>query len=933
MKRLLFVVLIFFTFITATAQQLVMGTVRDGFLKIPLPEARITLMTADSVVVQDSIKVMMNKQGGGVRGESYFMIKLPKKTCTYLLRATLDGYDEAWQTFSVKAEINDPWGLDDPLELRRSRQKNLGEATVTATKLKMYYKGDTLIYDASAFKMPEGSMLDDLIRQMPGVTMNDEGEIFVNGRKVDELLLGSRSFFGGNSKVLLENLPYYTVKHLKVYEKENELSRGAGYDVMPKSYVIDVNLKEEYRTGYIGNVEAAGGTHERWLGRAFLLGFTDRLRFTLLANANNVNEKRHIGESGGWKPEKMPRSLLTTESVAGEVDYRSPDERVEETFTADFMHSKNDAETVQRRELFMDGSTPYTTSRSVATSHANRVLAKNDFKLYIPNKIYTTLNASFTYNNYRGRSEALTEDWLDDINTRLRSTSFNDGHALRVNFDGYVSPRNEAKKYLRPLVLTYSFNHRNEKNESARGFVTEQFVHPSVTTQYNANNFRSKETTGGVTLWYSLPLGKYLRVELTDRQEISKKYDRDNLYHPDTIALPSQLDALLAIADPRNSYESDYRKTENAPSLTLRWRKTVPGEMMPLEYISWNLDLGTRIQAERLDYTRNLTTQHKRRTTYGFTPMFSFTMRPTKKWGEHLDFRASHFNYRAANIFDMLDYTDDATPQVVKLGNPNLKGHAQTNVNIDFTDSESKRKGQQYHLSGGFTYYHRQTAQSVTFNPENSQYTYQPKNVSGAYSAVAQFDFTRFIDKRQRWSWQTTLRTNYNHSVDHVLQTGMTESTPNAVNTLKLSDNLWVQYQQNDFSVRATGDISWRHSEGRMRDFRTLNALDYQYGVTARYTVPRIKMTLSADATMFSRRGYGSSALNTDDFVLNASVSQPFLKGKLIASIEAFDVLHQLSATQYTINAQGRTETWNHSLPNYIMAHVVYHFSKNPKKN
>lgn len=108
MKRLLFVVLIFFTFITATAQQLVMGTVRDGFLKIPLPEARITLMTADSVVVQDSIKVMMNKQGGGVRGESYFMIKLPKKTCTYLLRATLDGYDEAWQTFSVKAEINDP---------------------------------------------------------------------------------------------------------------------------------------------------------------------------------------------------------------------------------------------------------------------------------------------------------------------------------------------------------------------------------------------------------------------------------------------------------------------------------------------------------------------------------------------------------------------------------------------------------------------------------------------------------------------------------------------------------------------------------------------------------------------------------------------------------------------------------------------------------
>ena len=92
--------------------------------------------------------------------------------------------------------------------------------------------------------------------------MNDDGEIFVNGRKVDELLLGSRSFFGGNSKVLLDNLPYYTVKNLKVYEKESDRSRAVGYEIDPKTYVMDVNLKDAYRKGYIGNVEVAGGTKE-----------------------------------------------------------------------------------------------------------------------------------------------------------------------------------------------------------------------------------------------------------------------------------------------------------------------------------------------------------------------------------------------------------------------------------------------------------------------------------------------------------------------------------------------------------------------------------------------------------------------------------------------------------------------------------------------
>ena len=117
-----------------------------------------------------------------------------------------------------------------------------------------------------------------------------------------------------------------------------------------------------------------------------------------------------------------------------------------------------------------------------------------------------------------------------------------------------------------------------------------------------------------------------------------------------------------------------------------------------------------------------------------------------------------------------------------------------------------------------------------------------------------------------------------------------------------------------------------------MRDFETLNVTDFKYGLSARYTIPKLKTTIFADGNMYSRRGYGSSELNTDDFVLNASVSQSFLKGKLIARIEAFDLLHQLSSTQYAVDAQGRTETWYRSLPNYVMFHLVYHWNRNPKK-
>lgn len=117
-----------------------------------------------------------------------------------------------------------------------------------------------------------------------------------------------------------------------------------------------------------------------------------------------------------------------------------------------------------------------------------------------------------------------------------------------------------------------------------------------------------------------------------------------------------------------------------------------------------------------------------------------------------------------------------------------------------------------------------------------------------------------------------------------------------------------------------------------MQDFSTLSAIDYNYGLSCSYTLPVLKTSLSADATMYSRQGYGSMEMNRNDIILNASASQSLMKGKLIVRIEAFDLLNQLSSTQYEVNAQGHTETWYRSLPNYVMLHLVYHWNKNPKK-
>ena len=408
---------------------------------------------------------------------------------------------------------------------------------------------------------------------------------------------------------------------------------------------------------------------------------------------------------------------------------------------------------------------------------------------------------------------------------------------------------------------------------------------------------------------------------------------RDYLYHPDTLLLPSEIDMLTAITDPSNSYDSHSHMFENSARVSLYQTakcKPYPDLPMSMEYQRWNIVLTLPVRHERLDYERGMIDTVATQNTVFLNA--SASSRLMSKDGKHdLRFSLSHNRY-SAQLMNRIGWRDDSQPLIVREGNPGLKGNVTTNANIDYFDKNAHGHQQSMHVGTSLNYQHRSTAQSASYDPVSGVYTYQPMNVKGAYTLKSTFDFSRTIDEKRYWSWQTNADAGYHHSIDHAMLTGMTASEENVVNTLTLHDGAYIQYNKGSLNIRATGDIRWRHSEGKMQDFETLNATDFQYGLSARYTLPRLNTTLSADGNMYSRRGYGSPDLNTDDFVLNASISQPFFKSKLIARIEAFDLLHQLSNTQYTVNAQGRTETWYRSLPHYVMAHLVYHWNKNPKK-
>ena len=270
------------------------GYLSDSFTRAYIPDVKVVVLRSDSSLV-DSAHVE-NGGYGGFKSSEYYL-EVPAKPAKYIIKATHPDYETTYKDYEIKYVARNRDFEVPAIRMKRIQRSNydkdggsLQEVVVKATKVKMVYKGDTIVFNADAFNIPEGSMLDGLIKQLPGVELKDNGEIYVNGKKIENLTLNGADFFKGKNKMMLENLPYYTVKNVQVFNKRTPKSEFLGRDVEEKEYTMDVVLKKEYRVGGTVNLEAGYGTDDRYKARGFGLRYTDQTRAVLFGGVNNLNE-------------------------------------------------------------------------------------------------------------------------------------------------------------------------------------------------------------------------------------------------------------------------------------------------------------------------------------------------------------------------------------------------------------------------------------------------------------------------------------------------------------------------------------------------------------------------------------------------------------------------------------------------------------------
>lgn len=888
------------------------GNVYDSFTRGKL-RAHVTLMRPDSTVI-DTTTCHTDEQGTW----SWYGFNVPRTAAKFIVKASLDGYHDSYVDYEIK-KTGRNYALQIPQHLMRRRSdggmKSVGldEVVVRGTRVQIAYRGDTIVYDAAAFNLPEGSMLDGLIRQMPGAEIKDNGDIYVNGKKIDNLLLNGKEFFKGDNRIMLENLPYFTVKNVKVYHKSTERSEFVGHDIEEKEYVMDVKLKREYAKGYIANVEAGAGTEDRWTGRAFGLIYTDHTRASVFANLNNINEDRKPGSDGGWKPSNMPRGLLKTRMAGVNINTEDREKTVKDMFTATLTWKDADNRQSSATETFASAGSIFGGSSSARLGDDFQLRADNQFQLP---ELGLSINSGIEYND--GRSTSWSRD--STFTTTLINSSYSLGSSLNRNIHIY---NNVAwyHDFAWGDFMTLDLHCSYDRSKPAESFDLTRTGYAATGTHDLRNSYTDSHSSGysynaEAQYYFILPNKWRINPIFTYSQEqrsLTNGYYRldrfDNERYEEFGLLPSTRDSLDMVIDAGNSHTETKltRRLYGAVSFSRFSDNIMAAITFPIDHT-----------AERMNYHHAALDTTARRSLTAFQPNIWFNV-----WGKtSFEFRY-RYNVTQPEFASLMPVVNDSDPLSIRINNPELRNSKTHKVNGRITFSNDSI-GSSVYISFDFTSTRDARGTRTTYNPATGAYTRTADNVDGNWSGSLGAGWQRPIDSKKRLRLDISGSVKYEHSVDFDIAYDTDAGALSRVDNVYTRLNGKLSYRLGKLSIAAVSRLAMRNSTGDREDFDRIDTYDYQYGGNAQYTIPLLNITLATDINMYSRRGYSSPSMNTDDLVWNAQLSRSFLKGRLTAKLQAFDMLHRLTNVRYAINAQGRTETRYNCIPRYVMLTAAY---------
>ena len=874
--------------------------------------------------------------GMATTSEGYY--RLQARPGKYVLRFSYIGYttqDIPVQVSSTPVRMKEVTLQTDAVLLK--------EAVVTAQAPQVQVVEDTIQFNSSAYRTPQGAVLQDLVEKLPGAEVDESGNVKINGKDISKVMVNGEEFFGGDVSTALKNLPVEMIDKLKTYDKKSDLARITGIDDGEEETVLDLTVKKEMNTGWFGNVDGAIGTKDRYSARGMINYFRGSTQVSLIGSMNNVNDQGFSGGGGG--PRWNRNNGLTTRKWVG-MNFFTKNDKIELGGSARYNYTGNDVNSIGSTEDFLTSGNSFSNSNSQARNNSKDFHA--DFRMEWKPDTMTNIifrpNVSFSKtdnlsnsesgtfnsdpyslvdepNDYLNLEKIMMDDPLEDIRVNaINSGTLTDGKDLSVN--GTLQVNRKLSSTGRNLTFRGRFSYGDNVNKQYTESETHYFqllnylqTGDSILIRNQYIHTPTKDFNYRAQLTYSEPIAKNTFLQFSYQfqymysESDRRTYDLYNngLYNwgigdplPDNYE-SSEVDSLGRYAE--------YRYYNHDASVALRFIRE-----------KWQLSAGMSFQPQHtvLSYKRGDYMVDTARNVFNFAPNIDFRYRFSKVSQLRFFYRGRSSQPSMENL---LPITDNSNPQNIRVGNPGLKPSFSHNLRLFYNTYDAKKqRGIFSHAS--FQATQNSISNSRVYNEATGGWTTTPKNINGNWNLFGMFGFNTAL-KDKRFNISTFTNVMYQNNVGYLTDTQTRVEQKNTTTNLNLNERLRASFRNDWLEVGLNGTVGYTIERDRLTPSNNQKPYTFSYGGFTNITAPW-NMSLSTNLSNQSRRGYRDNSMNRNELIWNAQISQTFLKGDATLSLEFYDILHQQSNITRSLTSSGRSVYEYNGVNSYCMLRFIY---------
>ena len=935
MKRSILSMLLMLVAIASLAQErLISGKITDRDTKDPVEQVTIQLLKTDSTYVSGAIS---NERG-------LFHVNAPANG-KYLLKITSVGYKPTVKRIQISEDKNLAMGNvvigADAIMLKG--------AVVTAMAQKVSLKEDTFVYNSAAYRTPEGSVVEELVKRLPGAEVSDDGTIKINGKEVKKILVDGKEFMTGDTKTALKNLPTSIIDKIKAYDEKSDLSKVTGIDDGEEQTVLDFGVKKGMNKGVISNIDLGVGNKNRYNMRGMGGYFANNNRFMLFANANNTSDRGFGGGPGRgfWGG---ANGLNASKMIGANYNYELKDKFKFNT-SLRWNHSDGDVWSSRSSENFMGTSSSFSNSLSQSYSRSNswngnirlewmpdsmtNILFRPSISWSSSDGLSGSQSASYNKDPYTiTTKDPLSEEGIEEmekaeamVNSQLTNgITYSDNN----NINGMLQVNRKLGNKGRNITFRVDAKYTDNDSKSislnnAKLYLVQTAEGKDSTYQTNRYNLTpSKNYSYAGQLTYSEPLWKATFLQFSYKFTYSYSKSDRSTYDFSKYAMSGDHEyrGWDSYLNPFAGHLNDYRDDNLSRFSEYRNYNHDIQVMMRFIRQKYNLNFGVMVQPQQSKYIQDYQGVHVDtvRNVVNVSPTLDFRYRFSKMSNLRINYRGTTSQ---PSISQLLDITDNSDPLNISMGNPGLKPSFTQNFRLFYNNFvQNHNKGIMTFVN--FSTTNNSISNKVTYDETTGGRITRPENINGNWNAMGAFMFNCSIDSAGVWTINTGAHANYNNYVSYLSLDKKSDSQKNTTRSITWRQNLSFSYRNDWAEFSLDGTLTYNKAKNKLQPTSNLETWQFSYGPSMTLTAPW-GTSLNSSLSINSRRGYNDSSMNTDEFVWNAQLSQGFLKGKpLTIMLQFYDLLRQQSTFSRAISATSRTDTEYNAINSYAMLHVVY---------